>query len=56
MNEPIYYILDYTDKETIYFDTLEEVNDYIATWNHTMVICRRTLSSWQEIDYIERED
>ena len=53
-NEPIYYIIDYTDKDTIYFQTYEDVERYTSTFNHDMVVCRRTLSSWEVINYYER--
>lgn len=53
----IFYIDDLTDKEIIYFDTIQEVYDYTSFWNHDMVIYRRkTPYTWEAFEYIERED
>lgn len=49
-----YMIIDYTDKETLYFESIEEVEDYCDTWNHDILVRVRTLSSWQDFRIYDR--
>lgn len=50
-----YMIIDYSTKETLYFENINEVDEYCDFWNHDMLVQVRTLSAWQEYRVYDRD-